>query len=42
MRDVANQFMLAQQDLCADRASLYLVDRENNELYIQVVPMPTS
>lgn len=36
MREVANQFMSAQQDLNADRASLYLVDRELDELYIQV------
>mmetsp|Transcript_89782 Transcript_89782/g.159629 ORF Transcript_89782/g.159629 Transcript_89782/m.159629 type:complete len:921 (+) Transcript_89782:81-2843(+) len=35
MRKVANEFMATQKQLTADRASLYLIDNENDELYIQ-------
>lgn len=35
MRDIAHQFNSAQQELTADRASMYLVDRETHELYTQ-------
>jgi len=35
MRKVANEFNATQTQLTADRASLYLIDNENDELYIQ-------